>query len=347
MIIRTKDSLFQVVTAGNWQGLAPVEVKEMESPINRWSGPKRTLEQWQQVLAFFEWSYAETSSESMVHWFFHEETGRWNVMPLPQKVHGMTVDLLENLEDFPSVFAQLGGPGWERMGTDHHHCTSSAFQSGKDERDEKVQEGLHTTVGGISKDEYSLDCRSSFRGVIRPVSISDWYQLPATYCELPGYLADPILKHLMTRKPPEGTTFPEWWKESVIRYEPPQSKRVKGFSYMNGESWYGGESQYGGWYKDHQTGEWMQRSQGDQQKNLSHTFKETRREGIVVCSLEDDLKDFARERKMTMTSLVAWLDKLQDNEDLEELVTLLSMQYANLEDAVREARACEFTHIAP
>lgn len=336
MIIKTgKDELYQVVCAGHWQGLASVEVKSMECPVNRWKGPKRTLEQWKQVLAFFEWSYNETKNESVVHWFFHEADGKWEPMVLPQQGVGLSVKLLTDHENYIPTFQRLGD-GWEIMGTDHHHCQASAFQSGTDRNDETGKEGLHTTVGDIGKETYSLDCRSSFRNVIRPVSISDWYELPPAFSDLPAHLTDPILKYLMTKPSPE-TPFPEWWKENVIRYERHNWNGGKiGFQYQQ-DSY---DGYCGGWIRD-KSGEWIKGWAGYAQQQ---EFSETKSSSW---NLEADLKDFARERQLSMTQVIDWMESLKKNADLDALLSLLSYQYADLEDAIREARAIEHVAIAP
>jgi len=41
----------------------------------------------------------------------------------------------------------------------HHHCSTSAFQSGTDEADEVDREGIHFTVGNLNTDEFDLHCR--------------------------------------------------------------------------------------------------------------------------------------------------------------------------------------------
>jgi len=216
MFIKSEDKIYEIIKAGSWSGLAERNMEEIQNPVNLWSGPKRTLAQHQQVLAFFEWSYQTHKNEAQVNWFLNDTEGRWEPLVLPQQGRGLHVSLLQDHPNYIPTFQRLG-TGWSPQGTDHHHCSAPAFQSGTDFGDEKTKEGLHITIGGIGSDKYSIHARSSFRHTIRPVRLSQWYELPEWAVSLPLNLQDTILEHLLTT-PAKDAAFPEWWKENVIPF---------------------------------------------------------------------------------------------------------------------------------
>ena len=45
------------------------------------------------------------------------------------------------------------------FGTVHHHCSTSAFQSGTDEADETNREGFHFTIGNLDKEDIDIHFR--------------------------------------------------------------------------------------------------------------------------------------------------------------------------------------------
>lgn len=221
-LIRDKDKLYQQVEAGPWQGLAPI--KATEGPIqHRWTGPKRTIEQHRQVLAFLEWSHQTHKSEALVYWLVNGE--RWQPFAPPQEGRGMTVKVVEDHPDYRASFTRAGLEGGELMGTDHHHCSCSAFQSGTDSHDELSREGLHLTVGDLGKPSYSLHGRSSFRQLITGIDWSEWFAVPEEYRHFPAGVQAVILPHLLTAAVPScipGQDFPEWWAENYLTpYTPP------------------------------------------------------------------------------------------------------------------------------
>lgn len=219
MIVKCKDKLFSVVKAGPWTGLAPVQADEAKDPRQRWQGHKITLPLAKQILSFFEWSYETTRSETLVHTFYHADLG-WRAVVLPQEGHqGMSVQLLPNHpRRVPTIIEHLGD-GWDMMGTWHHHCAATAFQSGPDRDDELTKEGLHVTVGSLGQKEYSLHVRASFRGHITEVDPLDWFELDETLTALlpPSFQAK-LIDHVLKQKP-DPLDFPEWWKQNVIKVE--------------------------------------------------------------------------------------------------------------------------------
>ena len=126
-----------------------VEVPEQEvTPI--WKGAKIPLVMWQTIVKFCKHSYDELKSETLIYLFYDETAEQpWSWWVPPQTTAGMTVksdpdhvDYAEQRAKFPDTM----------FGTVHHHCSTSAFQSGTDEADETQREGLHFTVGNLNKD---------------------------------------------------------------------------------------------------------------------------------------------------------------------------------------------------
>lgn len=301
MLIRTKDDkIYQVLQAGPWQGLQEVKVDKIEEPVNRWTGPKRTLAQHRQVLSFFAWTYKEFKDEAMVHWFLNTQEGRWEPMVLPQRGVGMTVKILEDHANYIPTFQRLG-TGWEIGGTDHHHCSGSAFQSSVDHTDEKGKEGLHITIGDLGKDRYSIHSRSSFRHTIRPVFLSDWYEVPAELQCLPLDIQEQALEFLLCV--PSAVEFPEWWKENVIR----QTSTVTVYDTR----------------KNTTTGHWSYSGSGSYASNRLRT----------------ELEDFRKEHSMGMWDFHDWLEKLRSNEHLMGLLKALSWCYSDIDDAIELTEA--------
>ena len=268
MILKTKDGkLFEQVDAEQWEGYAPVASSDVDVPIHRWHGLRMPLALHRQVLAFFAWSLKETSSETMANWYYHPVLG-WAILVFPQKGYqGMQVNAkltdevigewqqkLPGVWDGVSPFKDEYNTAWKPMGTGHHHCRAGAFQSSGDHADELNQEGLHITIGGLGDARYSLHARVSFRGIITPARLSDWYELPADVAAALDVmrasgksdawitsLADELLADILVQPAPEGTEFPEWWKGNVQR----QVASAAPYSWV-GDAWNSGNRGYVG-----------------------------------------------------------------------------------------------------
>ncbi len=221
-IVKSKDKLFENVQVGDgWIGKRPITAAEIANPCHRWEGKKIKLIDWWPVAAFFEWSFKETSGETMVQFWYHPEHG-WKFAPLPQKGHsGMTVSLIEDHPNRIPTMQRMGGPGWLFMGTAHHHCKTSAFQSSTDRYDEITKEGLHITVGNIGEPKYSVHFRASWQKEITPVVLSDWFELPEIVKPfVPPKMADMWIEEILCQPQPDHA-FPDWWKENVIKVAAP------------------------------------------------------------------------------------------------------------------------------
>lgn len=209
-----------------WKGVLPIRTEESKDIAHRWIGRKIRLSAFEQIKAFFEWSYSTTHAETMIHGFYHEDHG-WEFLALPQRGwSGMTVSLIADHANYQPTMDRLpitGGDesvsGWMMMASFHHHCGGSAFQSSVDHSDEKTKEGLHITLGGIGSEKYSIHSRTSFGRVIADCHLADWFDLGLDneiLSELPVESLDKVLERRLCAKA-TNVEFPEWWKDNVIK----------------------------------------------------------------------------------------------------------------------------------
>lgn len=127
---------------------------ELEVPEHNitpvWKGAKIPLNMWHNIVKFCKHSYDELKSETLVYLFYDETADKpWSWWVPPQSTAGMTV---KSDPDNPEYAVQRAQYPDTMFGTVHHHCATSAFQSGTDEADETQREGLHFTVGNLNKD---------------------------------------------------------------------------------------------------------------------------------------------------------------------------------------------------
>ncbi len=127
------------------------DIKEVEELTPTWNGKKIPIALWKEILAFMKHSYDVLSSETLVYLFYDENKQQpWSYWVPPQETAGMTV---KSLPDHPDYIEQRALYPDTMFGTVHHHCSTSAFQSGTDEADEVNREGMHFTVGKLNNTE--------------------------------------------------------------------------------------------------------------------------------------------------------------------------------------------------
>lgn len=182
---------------------------------------------WNEILAFFKWTYDTYKSESQVRLYVNATTNEWKAWAFPQKANtGMAA--LE-LPDDPKTAVQRAqfGAAWRYYGTVHHHCKASAFQSGTDRQNEQDQDGLHITVGYMDKDEYDIDCRLYIGGIKFTVDMSLFWAVGNYKEGIPKWawnrLPDEgeMAEMQMCAPPPKDTAFPAEWKTNIITPPPP------------------------------------------------------------------------------------------------------------------------------
>lgn len=181
-------------------------------------GPKISPEVWQQVLAFFQWTYDTTHSESQVRLFTNLKERRWAAWAFPQKAKtGMSADELDTDETKKQRAQFNDKDGWIYFGTVHHHCNASAFQSGTDKANEERIDGLHITVGNMGGPRYDLHARFYLSGFCFEPDMSKLWDIGDNLTALlPVDLYDRVARHQMCTKAPTATEFPAQWKENLI-----------------------------------------------------------------------------------------------------------------------------------
>jgi hypothetical protein len=206
------------------------EIKNTSAMID-WTGPKIPLEVWHEILAFFQWCYDEHRSECQVRLYCSPTLGTWKAWAYPQEAKtGMTAREINN-EARQQQNAQFQPPDWVAMGTVHHHCAASAFQSGTDREDEKDVTGLHITIGNMnSKDKYDIHARFYRRGLCLNndnIDLSWFFQTENLVNQVPEFARQYLPKNLPDKQArviatriPEVKTFPDQWKDNVIDINP-------------------------------------------------------------------------------------------------------------------------------
>jgi len=193
------------------------EIKSASATLD-YQGPQMDPVIWKQVLAFFQWTYDTTHSESQVRLFVNLKEPKWAAWAFPQEARtGMTAKELDT-DDMKLQRAQFGdADGWVYFGTVHHHCSASAFQSGTDEDNEKGIDGLHITIGSMNGPHYDMHARFYLGGCKFEPDLSKFWDIGANLKELcPVSLWDQIARFQMTRKVSADTVYPAQWRTNLI-----------------------------------------------------------------------------------------------------------------------------------
>lgn len=195
----------------------------------KWHGPKIPPEEWQKVLAFFQWTYDTTKSESQVRGYVNVRLGTWSFWAYPQEAKtGMSARELEDHPDFGRQRAQFNpDEGWLYFNTIHHHCRTGAFQSSVDEQDEQNKDGIHITVGGMGDNRYSLHERFYLSGIKVDHDLSWFWDVGDSITSLPTWvqnalpdaIADNLARGMMCMRAPDNTEFPQQWKDNLIHHK--------------------------------------------------------------------------------------------------------------------------------
>lgn len=160
-----------------------------EEPSFQWKGTKIPFALWQEIITFMLWSQRTHKQEAMLFLFYNRETNEWAIWVPPQEPNGMTVKTLSNHPTYDKG-RKLFGRAWIQLGSVHHHCTSSAFQSGVDKSDEEGRDGLHITLGNLDKDQISIHLRQVLGGNMSPAYVDNWLEPPEYVKLVPEYLVN-------------------------------------------------------------------------------------------------------------------------------------------------------------
>lgn len=222
--IKHNGTIYQYKDGGILKGYVkapmPPDPPDM-APYIQWCGNKMAYSLWESILAFFDWTCRESKGspdEAMVRIYYNEDSGQWLVWAPPQRGHGMSV---KTIDDHVNWKQEQGKEfeGFLLVGTGHHHCHGSAFQSGTDKDDEKCCNGLHFTVGKLDKPFVDLHARVVWNGNMQDTDLSLWVELAPKYAalNLPPELITRAYDYTLQTKPPENTPFPQAWKDNYHR----------------------------------------------------------------------------------------------------------------------------------
>jgi len=147
-------------------------------PLPTWKGAKIDLLNWYQFVSYSLSTFEEHGAESMTLFFYDEDDKEWFLWSPPQETAGMTVKVTlgKEYDEQRKLLPPL------MFGSGHHHCTTSAFQSGTDHGDEIEKEGIHVTLGNLDENILDIHARIIVRGVsydIEPYEIIEtpqWVQ---------------------------------------------------------------------------------------------------------------------------------------------------------------------------
>ena len=207
------------------------KIQSATAQIN-YKGPAIDAQTWKQVLAFFQWTYDTTHSESQVRLFVNLRDSRWAAWAFPQEARsGMTAKELDT-PDMKTQRAQFAdSEGWLYFGTVHHHCSMQAFQSGTDTNNEEGIDGLHITIGKMDAASYDMHARFYLGGFKFEPDMSKFWDIGQNLRDLlPMDLWDRVARFQMCAKADPSTEFPAQWKQNLIEVK-------QTFPYQNDYPW--------------------------------------------------------------------------------------------------------------
>jgi len=196
-----------------------IKADEIDDGVS-FSYPTISFEVYQKALAFFRKVYEEHKSESNVLLVLDRSTPlekqEYRMIVPKQKVSSATVDYNDGLEEINN--GELGENEF-LAGSIHSHPDFSAFQSGTDHKDEINFDGIHVTLGYITRNTPETHGRVVLVGnVYNP--------------------KEPIIE---TIPPVPEVEFPEEWLEKV------EKKKATVVQYGTGYGRWGNEyDQYNG-----------------------------------------------------------------------------------------------------
>lgn len=201
----------------------------------KWTGPPFPQEEWHKVLSFFQWTHDTHKCESQVRIYYNSVESRWAFWAYPQMITaGLASNELEEHPDHGRQRLQFNkDDGWMYFGTVHHHCNASAFQSGHDLNNEHNQDGLHITIGGMGDKRYTMHERlylmTGGSSQLINHDLSWFWDIGDSVNELPPWvrkvlpsnIEDQLARGAMCEKAPDGTEFPDQWKDNLVKKPEP------------------------------------------------------------------------------------------------------------------------------
>lgn len=221
-----------------WEEDTETVIVEAE-PTHRWRGGKINFALWDQICAFMRWSQKTYKAESMLFLFYNTVTNEWAAGVFPQEHMGMTVKMLPNHPLYAEDRKKFG-KDWVQLGTVHHHCTSSAFQSSVDKDDECNRDGVHITLGKMEEFSLDTDIRQVFDGIQSKSRMIDWVALPDFLSGVPKNVVNGF-HDICIKTAGSSEAFPKEWTERTFKPEPP---KYTGHNILGGHDFFEG-SEFG------------------------------------------------------------------------------------------------------
>jgi len=167
------DEVYEVVESELYTTYNKCAVPTVPSVAPKWKGKPIPFQMWKDITDWCVLSYEKFKSETLVFLYYDlNNKNPWSFWIVPQITNGMTVKsdpdskfFAKERKNFPDTM----------FGTVHHHCSSSAFQSGTDHTDELDREGLHFTIGNLDE-PFNLDVHlritiGTGHGVVKATSV--------------------------------------------------------------------------------------------------------------------------------------------------------------------------------
>jgi hypothetical protein len=197
------------------------EIKSGKGRID-YTGPKFPHLMWHEVMSFFRWTNKEMDSESQVRLYVNTKLGRWGAWAFPQEARtGMNAREIATPETKEQAVERFGSwnsapsGDWLYFCSVHHHCSTSAFQSGTDEENERNQDGLHITVGQMDSERHDIHARFYLAGNCFEPDLSLFWQIDPQLAEqVPQTMLDALARFQMCEK--VVVDFPDAWRKNVI-----------------------------------------------------------------------------------------------------------------------------------
>lgn len=333
-ILETKSELVEQKSyPGLFECKMTHKIKETSASFH-YTGPKFTPEMWEEILAFFKWTYAKTHGESQVRLFVHPTLG-WRAWAFPQEAStGLST---RELPDDPGTKTQRAqfNDEWILYGTVHHHCSAGAFQSGTDTTNEKDQEGIHITVGDMDKDVHTLHFRFYYRGCKFQPDMTEFWdvgeRVTAKAKEMKDFFGiavdlNGVAEAQMAQTSDKGAAFPEQWMANLIEEVQPVYQGI----YGGGYDW---RQSRGAATEDYTTDQgfpgWPSKAVKMLRKRLRNSYKDDiKLAGGLTAELREGIDG----------ELLSILEHMEDDKDIMAVLAAMETHNAKLPDILKKFR---------
>jgi hypothetical protein len=167
---------------------------------------------WRELVAWCQVTQEEFTSEALSLFFYDTEENAWSYWIPPQETAGMTVS---TDPDDPRYEKEREAYPDLQFGTLHHHCSTSAFQSGTDLSDEEDRDGLHFTIGKLGSAKLDVHARFCIEGSSHVIDAEDVVEAPKWLQDIPAKYQTGILKDLLASPEEDLEQWQEFFKDHL------------------------------------------------------------------------------------------------------------------------------------